>query len=178
MIVKILENTHCQELEYFCTQCKILNYNNNSSLTAMKYDWCKGWGEYWGTWHNNKLIAVAGAHPLPEVDDNAVRVLFRGCQLYSPYTGLDANHMNSVPFRDILPLQIEKYVNNDLYITTNIEHDASGKMSRTHRVMSLLAKKGIVDLHIEEIMLYYTRQSVWKLNKEQYLEARHRLETS
>ena len=51
-------------------------------------------------------------------------------------------------------------------------------MSRTHRVMSLLAKKGIVDLHIEEIMLYYTRQSVWKLNKEQYLEARHRLETS
>jgi len=178
MLVNILKKTHLKELEEFCIQCKKLNYNNNSSLDSMKYDWCKNWGEYWGAWHNNRLIAVAGAHPLPEIAENAVRVLFRGCQLNSPYSGLSSSHMNSVPFRDILPAQIEYFKNKDLYITTNIDHDASGKMSRTHKVMKLLSTKDIVNLYILEMDLYYTTQSVWKLNKEKYFEVRHRLETS
>tara|TARA_B100001057_G_scaffold156527_1_gene156986 strand:+ start:8074 stop:8601 length:528 start_codon:yes stop_codon:yes gene_type:complete len=156
----------------FCKECEALGYLNNSSLQTMKYEWCKEQGEYWGAWHNEKLISVAGAHPLPEVSENAVRVLFRGCQIQSPHKGLNASHMNSVPFRDILPHQIEMYKENDLYITTNISHDASGHMHKTHRVMQLLEKRGIVDLHIESMNLYNTDQSVWKLNKDRYNEIR------
>ena len=177
MLVNILKESHFEELENFCNKCQLLGYNNNSSLDSMKYKWCKDWGEYWGAWHNNELIAVAGAHPLPEISDNSIRVLFRGCQINSPYSGLNASHMNSVPFRDILPVQIKHFKNKDLYITTNIDHDASGKMSRTHKVMKLLSKKDIVNLHVPEVELYYTKQSVWKLNKEKYFEIRHRLET-
>ena len=164
-------------VEEFCVECDKLGYKNNNSLKAMKYDWCMSIGDYWGAWHNESLIAVAGAHPLPEVSENAIRVLFRGCQTESPYRGLNGSHMNSVPMRDILPHQIKQYEDNDLYITTNISHDASGHMHKTHRVMQLLEKKGIVDLHIESMNLFNTDQSVWKLNKDRYNEVRYRLET-
>ncbi len=175
MKVSTLNQWTVQSLTQFCKDCDALGYHNNNSLKAMKYDWCKDIGEFWGAWYNEKLIAVAGAHPLPDISENAIRVLFRGCQIESPYKGLNASHMNSVPFRDILPYQIKMYKENDLFITTNINHDASGHMHKTHRVMQLLEKKGIVDLHIESMELWYTNQSVWKLNKEKYNEVRHRL---
>lgn len=161
------------DLDLFCKSCKNLGYNNNSSLDAMRFAKTKQEGEFWGAWYYNKLIAVAGAHPLPEVSPTAIRVLFRGCQLYSPHEGLNASHMNSVPFGDILPYQIEMYKDYDLYTTTNIINDSSGKMHRTHKVMSLLAKKGIVDLVIDNMIIYNTQQSVWKLNKDVYLELRN-----
>ena len=177
MQVKIIEEKHLSELSVFCIKCQVLGYNNNSSLQAMKYEWCKDWGEYWGAWIDNRLVAVAGAHPLPEVGPNAMRVLFRGCQVDDLYTGLSKTHMNSIPFRDILPHQIEAYPDKDLYITTNVSHDASGRMNRTHKVMKLLDKLGIVQYNCT-MELYYTEQSVWKLNVERYNEVRRRLETS
>lgn len=173
--VKILDKKNLYELETFCKKCDDLGYKNNSSLKEIRWEKTKSWGEFWGGWHKDKLISIAGAHPLPEVKHNAVRVLFRGCQTYSPYVGLNASHMNSVPFRDILPYQIDKYLDNDLYITTNIYKDNSGKMHRTHKVMQLLSKKGIVDLYIDDMILYNTNQSVWKLNKDRYFEIRNRL---
>jgi len=168
---------HSDELRDFCTECGILGYKNNSSLKEIRWERTKSCGEFWGAWHNNKLIAIAGAHPLPEVGENAYRVLYRGCQLYSPYVGLNASHMNSVPFRDILPYQIERYADKDLFITTNIYKDNSGKMYKTHKVMHLLSKKGMVDLFVKDAIIYNTNQSVWRLNKEKYHEVRHRLET-
>ena len=173
--IKTLVDKNLSELTGFCKKCYDLGYKNNSSLKEMRWEKTKEWGDYWGAWHNNSLIAVAGAHPLPEIAENAIRVLFRGCQLYSPYVGLSPTHMNSVPFRDILPYQIDKYIDNDLYITTNIHKDNSGKMHRTHKVMQLLFKKGIVDLYIEDMIIYNTNQSVWKLNKDRYFEIRNRL---
>lgn len=173
--VKILSTAHESELHIFCAECKKLGYKNNSSLKELRWEKTKQWGEFWGAWYNEKLISIAGAHPLPEVSDTAIRVLFRGCQLHSPYNGISPNHMNSIPFRNILPYQIKKYINRDLYITTNIHKDNSGKMHRTHKVMQLLSKKGIVDLCIEDMIIYNTNQSVWKLNKERYFEIRNRL---
>ena len=45
-------------------------------------------------------------------------------------------------------------------------------MHRTHKVMQLLAKQGLVTLLKNEI-LYNTIQSVWTLNVDCYLEKRH-----
>ena len=171
MIVKRLENT--QELIEFCEICKSKGYKNNESLKAMKFDFA----DFWGAWHNNKLVAVAGAHTLPEVSQNAIRVLFRGCQIQEVYRGLGKYHMNSIGFRDILPVQIEAYKDKDLYITTNVHNDASGRMNRTHKAMKLLDKDGILT-YSHDTELYFTEQSVWKVNKEKYNEIRHRLETS
>ena len=44
-------------------------------------------------------------------------------------------HMNALTWRHILPKQLEFIGNKDeIYITTNISNDASGKMNKIHRL--------------------------------------------
>jgi hypothetical protein len=166
------------EIENFCNICKTLGYRNNESMEAMKFDWCQKNGSFWGNWYNNKLIAISGEHSLPEVGTNAIRILFRGCQIENPYKGLTSYHMNIVPFRHTVPFLLEQHKDKEFFISTNIKNDSSGRMLNMHRVMHLLQKKGIVELYIDKIELYYTLQTVWKLNKEKYVEIRNRLEAS
>ncbi len=170
-MIKVFPLQDTYELDYFCKVCKDKGYQNNSSYKAMKYDWCKEVGEYWGAYYNDQLVAVAGCHPLPEVSSNAVRVLFRGCQIIDPYKGLNKHHMSSIGFRNILPEQIKFNKGKDLYITTNVYHDASGKMNRTHKAMRLLDKEGILS-YTKDIELYFTMQSIWKVNIDEYIKVR------
>jgi hypothetical protein len=169
MIIVPLIDELIPELEIFCDKAKELGYTNNSSLKAMKYEWCKAQGEYFCAIEGNDIVAVAGCHPLPEVGPNAWRVMFRGAQLpgYNKSFGLSKYHMSAITWREILPAQIEFCDTDELYITTNIEHDASGKMNRTHRLFKGLAKVGMVE-HYKDMELYYTDQSVWKLNIDEY----------
>ena len=72
---------------------------------------------------------------------------------------------------------IPKFINycptDKIYITTNIDHEHSnGKSTRNHRLMGLLAKQGILDWH-SDITLYYTEQTVWKLNIAEYTRRRN-----
>jgi len=165
------------KLETFCQEAEELGYNNNSSLKAMKYDWCKDYGEYFCAIEDDKIVSVSGCHPLPEVNAKAWRVMFRGAQLpgYNNSYGLSKYHMNAITFRDILPAQIEFCGTDELYITTNIEHDASGKMNKIHRLFKNLSKLGIVDCYQEQMTLYYTEQSVWKLNIDEYNKRRNNI---
>jgi hypothetical protein len=88
--------------------------------------------------------------------------------------GLNRSHMNSLPFSVMMPYQIAKGVEDGVehfYITTsNGEHDASGKMKRTHKALQILAKNGIVDFVADEI-IYSTPQTKWELNLDRYLSA-------
>lgn len=73
------------KLEIFCKHAEELGYINNASLKAMKYEWCNDFGgKYFCAIKDDNIIAVAGCHPLPEVGENAWRILFRGCEL--PHT--------------------------------------------------------------------------------------------
>ena len=54
-----------------------------------------------------------------------------------------------------------------VYITTNTENDASGKMIRIDKTFHHLAKSKIVS-HVATEEVYYTLQNVWLLNKENY----------
>ena len=123
---------------------------------------------------DNKIIAVAGCHPLPEVSPNAWRIMFRGCELpqTDTFKGLGKGDWNSITQREMIPKFIEWCPSDQLYITTNTHHDHSnGKSSRNHRLMGLLAKQKILDKH-SEIVLYYTEQTVWKLNIKEYTRRR------
>jgi len=175
MIITPIINELIPELETFCNEAEVLGYNNNSSLKAMKYEWCKDYGEYFCAIEGNDIVAVAGCHPLPEVNDKAWRVMFRGAQLpgYNKSFGLNKYHMSAITWREILPAQIEFCDTDELYITTNIEHDASGKMNRTHRLFKNLHKLGMVNCYQERMTLYYTEQSVWKLNIDEYTKRRN-----
>ena len=164
-------------LEVFCQKAKGQGYTNNSSLEAMKFEWCKKVGEYFCAYNNNEIVAVAGCHPFPEASEDAWRILFRGCEL--PHTdtfkGLGKGDWNSITQREFIPRFIKWCPSDQLFITTNIENeDPNSKLVRNHRLMGLLAKQGILD-NVGDLMLYYTKQTVWRLNIEEYSKRRSRL---
>ena len=177
MIIVPLIDELIPELEIFCDKAKELGYTNNSSLKAMKYEWCKEQGEYFCAIRDDDIIAVAGCHPLPEVGPNAWRIMFRGCELpqTDTFKGLGKGDWNSITQREMIPRFIEWCPSDELYITTNTDHEHSnGKASRNHRLMGLLARQGI--LHYEgRMILYQTEQALWKLNIDEYTNRRSRL---
>jgi len=176
--IEKIQDKHLDMLQVFCNKCKDLGYENNSSFRAMKLIWCKTQGEYWCAIRDEEIIAVAGCHPLPEVSNDAWRILFRGCEL--PHTdsfkGLGKGDWNSLTQREFIPLFIDWCPSDNLYMTTNLYNDHSnGKAARNHRLMGLLAKQGILE-DKGEIELYYTKQNLWKLNIQEYKKRRERIQ--
>lgn len=155
--------------------CKSQNYTNNISLNTMKWEWCPYWC---GAIDNEKLVSIAGAHPLPEVSENAFRLLFRGAQLPGYTLGFSKDVFKTgIQLTYLLPLQISwvKTLNKnaELYISTNITPGA-GKSKRINDIMMPhLAKRGI--WHLEHTMiLFNVSQNLWRINIERYMEERNR----
>lgn len=153
----------------FVNECNKLNFKNNKDLKSMKWDWCIDQGGAWfGTFtdDNDKIISITGIHPFKD----GFRALFRSAQLCPrPTTGLSKYLMHSWAIYDHLPLQIEFSNGKPLYITTNIENDASGKMNRVHRSFFIMSKGNMVE-YIGDEEIFYARQSIWKLNVDRYYE--------
>jgi hypothetical protein len=171
-----LTHEHTELVKDFCQAAASAGFENNSSIEKMKFNGTYDLSEpadFWGLVLDNKLIAVSGSH----IQQDSIRCLFRSATLpeYSTLIpGISKNHMNSLPFSILLPYQIVQGLNQgikDFYITTsNGDHDASGKMKRTHKALSLLSKRGVVDFAGDEV-IYYTNQSKWKINLSNYFNA-------
>lgn len=158
-------------LAQFMQDCQDRSFMNNCSLKAMKFDWCLDNGGLWtGTLKDNRLISVSGIHPFKD----GWRALFRGAQLEPRPIGLNRHHMQSYPFYSHLPLQInwvEKHNNGPIYITTNVDNDMSGKMTRINKTFNILKNSKMID-HVGQEEVFYVEQNVWILNKEIYKEIR------
>ena len=165
------------DLRWFCQMCAKLGYINNTDFTKMKLDWClETGGQFYLTYINNKLNAISGCHPLPEVGPTTYRMLFRGVNLDGNALQIvSKTHMNSVAFLLHIPRQIEwakQHGADQFVITTNWVNPEIKSMEGSHRVMKLLERQGLVDCLIDKIELFYTTQTVWKINVKNYLEAR------
>ncbi len=163
-------------LTNFLKLCKHMGFANNENLTALKWQWLvDNNGSWWGTVLNGNIIAVSGVHPFKD----GYRTLFRGVQTFQRPAGLNKYHMSSYGFAEHLPRQIEwaQVMSNDtdvpIYITTNVDNDASGKMLRVNKIFNILEKQKIVDFVGEEDV-YYTKQNIWKLNKKEYYGHRYK----
>lgn len=179
MQVVKLQSSHTQSLQVFCDRCNEAGYRNNGSLESMKWDSCYDLPQrpvFWALIKDQQIISVSGCHRWDNLDSNhdQLRCLFRSATLpefQNIVQGLSKNHMNSVPFSMLLPHQVlwglENGHRNFIITTSHAQHDASGKMSRTHRALTLLAKTGIVDREGEEV-IFYTPQTKWKLNLSRY----------
>ncbi|MDB4348979.1 hypothetical protein OAA64_01495 [bacterium] len=155
------------ELITFIDECNNLGYKNNNSLEAMKFQWCLDEGGAWfATSVDNRIVGISGLHKFKD----GHRALFRGCQLYSIPGGLSKNHMNCWMFYYHLPL-VGEIIDGPVYITTNTDTDASGKMLKLNKLYSILEKKGIVDF-ISKEEVFYVEQNIWKLNLETYFKLR------
>lgn len=174
----LYSNIHRPALEKFCKSCQEQGYKNNQSLDAIKLEWCLDHGgQFFLTYLDDVIISISGCHPLPEVGTDVYRILFRGATLeqYQNHLGITSKtHMTSIPFYTHIPLAIDWVKRNKrLVITTNWNNPTIVSMNKSHRVLGLLAKQGIVDCLIEKTELFYTEQTVWQLNTDRYLEARH-----
>ena len=59
--------TNSPELETFMQECDNRNYTNNNSLKALKFEWCmETGGSWWGSYNNNRLVALSGIHPFKD----------------------------------------------------------------------------------------------------------------
>lgn len=178
MIIIPINDELIPELEVFCKKAKELGYVNNSSLKLMRYDWCKENGEFYCAIKGDDIVAVAGCHTLPEFSPNAWRIMFRGCELpgASPYKGLNKGDWNSITQRDFIPEFINYIPSEELYISTNISNEHSGKALRNHKIMNILARqKDAYIIDVCDMMLNNVHQTIWKLNIEQYLSRRSKL---
>ena len=171
---------HLLALEEFCKSCDQFGYTNNNSTKSMRLDWClENGGQFFLTYCDGIIISVSGCHPLPEVGPNVYRILFRGATLrdYQNLLGvMSKTHMTSIPFYDHIPLALEwaKGKASTFVVTTNwASPNGIESMSRSHKVLGLLARQGIVDCLVEKMNLFYTDQTVWKLNIDKYLDARN-----
>jgi hypothetical protein len=181
-----LTNEHIPLIEQFCQECDRVGYENNASIEKMKfgteYD-LRDVPNFWGVVMGTKLISVSGSHywrgslgPLDGIKYQ-MRCLFRSATLPehdNVVRGLSKNHMNSLPFSVMLPHQIEYGITNGakhFYITTSTgDHDASGKMKRTHRALELLERTGLVK-YAGDAIIYSTYQTKWELHIDMYLSA-------
>lgn len=154
----------------YIDSCKKLEFKNNNSAKAMKWDWCLEHGAWYGSYVNNKIVSISGIHKF----EDGYRGLFRGAQLETrPVKCLTRYQMQSYCISEQLPYQIEFAGGHALYITTNVSNDASGKMNRIHRSFSVMANGGMVD-YIGDAEIFYTQQSIWRLNVDRYFEIRKR----
>lgn len=175
-IIKIDVDQHRALLSEFCLSCQQLNYNNNTNLEKLKLEGhsdLPSTPEYWGLVWNNRIHSLSGCFRLNDID---LRCLFRSATVekFSPVKSLSKTHMSSVPFSLLLPFQIFSGLlqgcKNFFITTSNSDHDASGRMSRTHQAMSLLSKSGIVEF-VKNDFLFNTYQTVWKINLTNYHHA-------
>lgn len=180
LITVEFDSTHLANLKEFCEQCSMHGYINNASVKAIKLDWCLDvGGQFFLTYLDDKLISLSGCHPLPEAGENCYRSLFRGVTLpeyQNLFKVVSKTHMSSIPFFDHLPLQIAWAAakgHNDIVVTTNWSNpDNIESMNRSHRVFHSLEKQNIVTCMHRKINIFNTEQSVWKINREQYSQAR------
>lgn len=158
------------DLQDFMQSCDALGYYNNNSLQAMKFTWCLGLGGKWFvTYDKNRIVGISGVHPWR----NGVRALFRGAQLYSIPGGLSKNHMNCWMFKYHLPLVIDLYKDKNIFITTNVDNDASGKMLKLNKLYYILEKNNLVSHEgLDNVM--GIKQNIWKLNITNYLKVLQR----
>ena len=160
-----------QQLMTFIDKCEEKGFLNNKSLKLMKWEWCLETGGAWFVTYTDDLkeiISVSGIHPF----EDGFRVLFRGAQLETRPCGLNRYHMQSYCFADQLPMQIDFADGKPIYITTNVEHDASGRMNKVDKLFHKLADFNIVHF-VEQKEVWYTKQNIWKLNVDKYNSVKH-----
>lgn len=171
-------------LEEFCNRCDSEGYQNNKSLAAMKLDWCLSiGGQFFLTYLDNAIISVSGCHPLPEIDQGTYRMVFRGATLnkyQNIFNIVSKTHMNSIPFLYHMPKQIDwakEQGYDNFVITTNIDNTNIPSMNKSHSVLNSLSRQGLVECIVDKKTLFYSEQSVWKLNVEKINKIRTEFKT-
>lgn len=181
---RTLEETDHNALQKFCDECSLLGYENNSSFKNIKLEQMNmPFGKFFIGLDEDKIFNLAGVHHLPEVAPNAWRCLFRGAQLpgYSISNHLSKNiFLLGYQLSYILPLQMQfiskQFPDAEFYMSSNSPSnkiDTAGKSIRMDQLMrNTLLRSGVITEYASDFELYYTKQSIWKIDQERYWQKR------
>jgi len=180
------------QLEEFITKTRKIGYRDHKTVKSLEIEKTinEKWGKFFFTFKEEKIISLSGCHEFTLFNPynvswiEGMRVCFRGVQLPGEdvYKGLSKYHMNSIPFREHLPLQMEwgkRLGYEKFFITThnwygnpaNLYKGPSKEQNRTNKIMKILNKLGVVKHHGDTYIRNYL-QNVWEINEEEYF--RHR----
>lgn len=184
--IRLLEDSDLEKLQEFCDRCANFGWKNNSNFKEIKLDkMSMPYGKFFiGYDHDKNIIFnLAGVHHLPEISPNAWRCLFRGAQLpgYSVTNSFTKNIFKTgYQLSYILPMQM-KFIKSydpiaEFFMTTNNQNtkvDTAGKSKRMDIVMSkTLAHTGVLTKFAEDFELFYIKQTIWKINEQEYYRQR------
>jgi len=180
------------QLEEFITKTRKIGYRDHKTVKSLEIEKTinEKWGKFFFTFKEEKIISLSGCHEFTLFNPynvswiEGMRVCFRGVQLpgEDEYKGLSKYHMNSIPFREHLPLQMQwgKSLGYDnFFITThnwhgnpaNLYKGPSKEQNRTNKIMKILNKLDVVKHHGDMYIRNYL-QNVWEINQDEYF--RHR----
>jgi hypothetical protein len=159
-------------VEEFCNKCKELGWINNSSLKAIKFEsTLENGGGFFGILTNDQLVSIAGYHKLPEVNQDAWRIFFRSATLPMSKTNKSLHREPGPRGRVFIDAFLEHIPSKELYVTTNVSNNEFERITRYDRSLKIASKmKESYVTFVEEIVLYNTTQSLWKLDVDTYLE--------
>lgn len=174
LLFKELEDSDLELLSVFCNSCKQLRYDNNSSFEAMKLSQMSlPYGQFFIgiDKETNTIFNVAGVHKIPEINEHAYRVLFRGAVLPGYVTGKGLLK-SSWQFTVTLNQQIDFIQSIDpsaeFYLTSNKKQD-NGKSSKIDQFFNPRAERaGIMNLVNDNFYYMHTEQRLWQINVSAY----------
>ena len=176
------------DLQIFIDECRKIGFRDHRDIKQLEIETTieDKWGKFFYTYLDDRIISISGCHQFTHFDVNAItwtegiRVCFRGAQLpgKDPFKGLSKYHMNSIPFREHLPLQMEwgKSLGYDnFFITThnwygnpaNLYRGPSKEQNRTNKIMKHLNKLNVV-IHQGESYVKGYLQNIWEINQDEY----------
>ncbi len=180
---KLLKWSENLDLDKFYERASQKGYVNNSSQSRL-VDCFRNEkkSQIWILYNDDKAVGSVGAHSFDEVcGSGSYRILTRCCVLDGnrPDYGLGtarrliSQHQN-VNDQYFLPKCIEWTQSNNLYVTSN--ENSAGSQKLVHKIyFPTLEKLGIVK-NEGEIIYRNTRQTLWKLNVDNFYDNLRRYE--
>ena len=152
MITELLQLTddHLFQVHEFCIKCKKLNYVNNQSLEAMKWDKAIWFGHF----ADDKIVSLSGVHDFLD----GYRVMFRGATL----SGVSNKFLNKIQAHDQMDNINNIHDKSIFYFTLNISNNAGAKSNRLRKwVHTGRGWPGSTYIGTQEV--YGEVQEIWEL---------------
>jgi hypothetical protein len=172
--MKVVKIEDTSALQKYCDKCEKLGWINNSSLERLNNDMViKNQGTYFGIYENGEIVSIAGIYKFHELYPDSWRIFYRSATLPNKARNKGLHRGTGLRGRLYINAFLNYTHNGSLYLTTNIELSNSNQntITRYHKHMQKESslKDSYVD-YVDTLILYETKQAIWKLNNEKYYQ--------
>ena len=159
-------------LQIYCDKCRDFGWINNSSLERLNIDMMtENQGAYFGIYENNEIVSIAGIYKFHELYPDDWRMFYRSATLPNKARNKGLHRGTGLRGRLYINAFLEYTHNGSLYFTTNIKVSNGNQNAITRADQHMKRESSLKDSYVDYVdtlMLYETKQAIWKLNNEKY----------